>query len=186
MDYTSEIKPAIDPQQALAILLETASEQFKIGQRIITNDIEIKFDDKKNIDETLLYYRSKFTIINALFKEFLFNCVRARRICEKGSGVLGILDEDLDKFVKSLSDLTPVRNVNEHGFDLKDNRTKPKIYTHSQNLYSLDDTSLIILGPEEIYMGPVNIFQKFKIIEQMISVSGFLSLSYRNSDDKIF
>src|ERR1700692_697181 len=75
-------EPEISIATGFALMLETACEDFEILQRMIRH--EIKLVSGNGIEDHRAYPRIQM----ALAKSFLFNLVRARRICDHGVGSL--------------------------------------------------------------------------------------------------
>lgn len=171
----------IDTKTAFALLLEAASEQFKIlqaliqGELLVSSRMQIGAANANNLDG-----RAQATILRALAKEFLFNAVRALRICEHAAGELAIDREVRMSFMKLVGPSVPVRDVNEHGYDpnggSKRKKSRPSMHHHASDGVLCDETSLVILGPDRILMGPLNLLKVFEQIEAMRQTAGFSSL----------
>ena len=109
---------------------------------------------------------------SVLAKHFLFEMNRLYRVIEHATNLHSCLPlqeqgpfiEARRDFVKKWRCLVNVRNVNEHGFDYKKSGKKasPSLHTHFDGQFALDETSLIILGANEILMGPINLADLYR------------------------
>ena len=93
----------------LALMLETACEDFETMQRLISRDLLVVSQGGHQ------RYGEPNRIIMALGKSFVFYLVRARRICEHGAGVLRINRLERKLFLARTVGVVSVRDVNEHG-----------------------------------------------------------------------
>jgi hypothetical protein len=171
----------IDTKTAFALLLEAASKQFKVLQSLIRGELSIVSHPQPGVrGEDLCNLRAPTVIQMALAKEFLFNAVRAFRIIEHSSTGLDIARGDRKSFLASLRPIVVVRDVNEHAYDPnKGNRGKssrPTQHHHVRDSVSLDETSLVVSGPEKILMGPLNLATVFEPVEAMRRTAGFAAL----------
>lgn len=157
---------SISPTHAFALLLETACEDFEIMQGIIKKEIRIESPNM----------RASARIQMALAKSFIANVIRAHRICRHGAQYLAIDKLERDRFLKSTPAIQNVRDVNEHGYDVSGNKSKPSMHEHTLESAILDETSMIVLGPEKILMGPINLFDAYHAIARMRELAGFASL----------
>lgn len=114
----------------------------------------------------------------ALAKSFVANVIRAYRVCRDGARHLAINKSERDRFKKSAEKILSVRDVNEHGYDVKKQKetSKPSMHTQASGNVMLDETSMVIFGPEKIFMGPVNLFDVYCAIDRMRDLAGFKSL----------
>ena len=94
----------------------------------------------------------------SLAKSFVFYTVRARRICKRGSGALGLDRLERMRFLKGTEGLVPVRDVNEHGFDVNGS-SKPSM--HQQEGGILDETAMVTLSEQKILMGNLNLYDAY-------------------------
>jgi hypothetical protein len=69
--------------------------------------------------------------------------------------------------------LIAVRDVNEHGYD-GDGSVRPSMHNHEGAI--LDETSLVIHGPEEILMGPLNLHAVYLATNRIRTLAGFSAL----------
>jgi hypothetical protein len=127
--------------------------------------------------DPLTTMRARGAIRMALAKSFLFHLERARRICDQGSQSLDIPASERKEFLRALKPISKVRDVNEHGFDLKPGsrgkQSFPKIHYHEVENALLDETSLQNLGVDKILMGPLNLFNYYAPAHRMRSIAGF-------------
>ena len=161
--------PEVSTATGFALMLETACEDFEIMQRMIRH--EIKLVSGNGIED----YRAPMRIQMALAKSFLFNLVRARRICERGAGSLRIDRAERTRFLKATAAVVRVRDVNEHGFDGK-KISKPSLHSHAKESAILDETAMIVLGDQNILMGPLNLYNVYIPTDRMRKLAGFSSL----------
>ena len=110
----------------------------------------------------------------ALAKSFVVHAVRARRICDKDAGSLGLDRLERTQFLKATQTLVSVRDVNEHGFKFNAD-SKPSM--HPQEGGGLgDETSMMITSPEKILMGPVNLHTVYVAVDRTRKLAGFSAL----------
>ena len=96
-------------------------------------------------------------VINVFGKSALFNAVRAVRILEHAADKVD-LDRDARKaMLKSLKPFLKVRDANEHGHDPKGRKVEIATTHHEDIGVALDQVSMIVMGPEKILMGEVNL-----------------------------
>jgi hypothetical protein len=67
-----------------------------------------------------------------------------------------------------------VRDVNEHGFDIKDNTNRPAL--HYNGVDFVDETAMYIVSAEEILMGPINLYDVYRSVLRIRDLAGFTSL----------
>jgi hypothetical protein len=167
----------LDAKTAFAMLLEASSRQFKVMQSLLRKDLSIV----SNVGAAGMNADSADSaIIDALAKQFLFNAVRAYRICKSGANGLNISQAECETFQELLHPVVAVRNVNEHAFDPprtgRGKESRPSMHFHDNGLGSLDETSLVIFGADTILMGPLNLVDVFAAIETMRATAGFAAL----------
>jgi hypothetical protein len=161
-------------------LLETACEDFEILQDLVRGHLHVVALERSNNapftkeerQKAFRAIRASARVQMALAKSFVFNAWRANRACNLNKGTLGLDRIARKEFLKATEPLKPVRNVNEHGFDGKD--LKPSM--HQQEGGMLDETGLVILGPEKIMMGPLNLYDAYPAVDRMRKLAGFNAL----------
>jgi hypothetical protein len=167
----------IPPALAFAILLELACEQFEVLQRLIRNEIQITCTPP----DLGMCIRSSGCIQLALGKSFVANVIRAHRICEHGAGYLTLDRQERRRFLNATPGVRHVRDVNEHGLDVPGNEeSKPSLHHHkleSMGSAAVDETSLLVRGPEKIFMGPLNLFDVYRATARMRDLAGLRSPS---------
>jgi hypothetical protein len=162
------------PAQAFALLLETACQEFETLQALIRQ--EICFVEPSEPRGRVVVLRARATIGMALAKSFLFNANRANRVCSKNKSQLSLDRQHRDDFLRATKPLTDVRDVNEHGYDGDKRSEKSKPSMHAQVGGLLDETSLVIAGPDQILMGPLNLSEIYIAVARARAVAGFASL----------
>jgi hypothetical protein len=110
----------------------------------------------------------------ALAKSFVANAIRARRTCERGSQHLTIERTERRRFLRGSSGVQKVRDVNEHGFDIHDNKSRPILHYNGGGF--VDETAMYIGSAEEILMGPINLYDVYRSVARMRDLAGFASL----------
>lgn len=125
-------------ETALALLLETAREQFRVLQFIILGEIKLVSDQQNDLTKRLLFARAPGCVGMALAKSFVANVVRARRICEHGGQSLTLDKMERKLFLSQTNALLQVRDVNEHGLDVKGNEIDTCIPCPSRWFYRRD------------------------------------------------
>jgi len=169
--------PQLPPEEAFALMLETACEQFEVLQLLVRRDIELSFAREPNDNrERLTFARATACIRMALAKSFIAYVVRARRICEHGSRYLKHVERlERTRFCKTTEGVLGVRDVNEHGFDVNaDPDTRPQL--HHQHDALLDETALTIFGADKILVGPLNLCNVYPAVARMREFAGFIAL----------
>lgn len=146
-------------------MLETACEDFEICQRLIRQETKVVTNSPRDMPRIQM----------ALAKSFVFNVVRARRICRHGQGSLGIDRLERARFLKGTEGLQPVRDVNEHGFD-PNASSKPSMHRHEVESAILDETAMVTLSDKNILMGPLNLYDMYVPTARMRALAGFASL----------
>lgn len=155
-------------------MLEVACSEFECLQKLLTQELTLTAQDQFSA------WRAYPTIQRALAKSFLFNVVRAYRICEHGKHMMMLPRELWKQFEKEIKPVVDVRDVNEHGFDVhkvpgrKNNR--PTLHHHEDINGAADETSMIITAPNKIIMGPLNLYEVYVVVAEMRKVAGFHTL----------
>jgi len=173
-------------KMAFALMLETACEDFENLLSIIDGEIRLV---TQSDDGTLAGLKAsrlahaRFRIPMALAKSFLFNANRANRVCFKNKAALAIDREERERFLKATEVLSPVRDVNEHGFDGDRRSEKNKPSLHEQGGGLLDETSLVVEGREKILMGPLNLYTIYLEVKRMRDLAGFQAVARRADHD---
>lgn len=155
-----------------ALLLETACEDFEVLQRLIKQETRLISRDG-GID-----YRAASRIQMALAKSFIFNVVRARRICEHSQGCLAVDGLERTRFLKATAGALEVRDVNEHGYDTNGRISEPKMHSHAKESAILDETAMIVLGDRKILMGQLNLYDIYVPTDRIRGMAGFASLRH--------
>jgi hypothetical protein len=131
-------------------------------------DVDHKQEFKQHLSNAILSFESAQRQFGkpgdnaaktAVIETMVFQCERARRIVRDEKIVSESLGFDQQRFLESTKDISTVRHVTEHGSDVKNPRPR-KTYSHTtkQGLtIGVDEASLIFVGPDEIYKGPVNL-----------------------------
>ncbi|HEV2517224.1 MAG TPA: hypothetical protein VGV07_18365 [Devosia sp.] len=159
----------ISTAESFALMLETACRDFEVLVALVSGRTQIVAADGPA-------YQAQAAVTMALAKSFVFHAVRAVRICEHGASQLAIDRQQRRTFLSSMRRLVEVRDVNEHGFDAVRVKSRPKQHLHEDHNGSLDETSMVILGPEQILMGPLNLWGFYRAVGEMRDVAGFRSL----------
>lgn len=161
-----------------ALLIETACSNFEALSDLITGEAKITYTTPSpNPYVDMRHLKCSSEARAALAKQFVFNCVRAYRICEHGNNELGLDKAQRKAFIAKVKPVVPVRDVNEHGYDVntRGKESRPSMHTHESGWLQLDETAMIIRGATEILMGPLNLHDIYKSIEKMRSIAGFAS-----------
>jgi hypothetical protein len=162
--------PDVSIAKGFALTLETACEDFEILQRLVRMEIKLVSGNGSEDHRATSHARM------ALAKSFVFYVVRARRICEHGKGSLSVDRLERTRFLKATVDVLGVRNVNEHGFDISGNVSKPSLHRHTNESAILDETSMVVLGDQKILMGPLNLYDMYVPTDRMRKLAGFGTL----------
>jgi hypothetical protein len=180
-----EPEAAINVETAFALLVEGAAEQFDILQELISGNLVVQCGcSTDKAARSLIYMRASPTIQMALAKAFLFNAARAYRILEHGSDQITISRVERKQFMNSLRPIISVRDVNEHGFDPvkgpRQKESRPAMHVHADEQVFVDETAMVILGPKQILMGPLNLVDIGRTVKRMREVAGFSVVKARN------
>jgi len=169
----------LHPKMAFALMLETACEQFEVLQLIRRDEIRIVSDySPGDVRAKTKYLRAPPGCIQAaLAKSFVANVIRARRICEHGASALQIDRIERRLFLHTTDALLRVRDVNEHGFDVKgDESSRSALHFHEHGGH-VDETGLFIADAETILMGPLNLFDIYRCVARMRGLAGFATIT---------
>jgi hypothetical protein len=173
--------PEISAEEAFALMLETACEDFEIMQALIDGQIQVVTPKSDEATPASNRYHRRYQAARtgprmqmALAKSFVFNARRANRICTLNKGSLALDRLERTRFLKATQPLIAVRDVNEHGFD-GNGSVRPSM--HKQEGGTLDETALVIDGPQRILMGPLNLYNEYLAVDRMRKLAGFNALS---------
>jgi hypothetical protein len=153
-----------------ALMLETGCEDFEIMRRLISGELAVVPKGPK------LDFRASPRITMALAKSFIFHVVRARRICEHSAGLLAVDRTERKLFMVTTAEALGLRNVNEHGFELN-TESPPSQHLHQTESASVDETAMVVLGPDKILMGPLNLVDLYGPTDRMRKHAGFSALA---------
>jgi hypothetical protein len=130
------IMSSVDHQQLFRSHLLHAKQYFEAGRA--TNDTRASI---------------------AAFDSMLFECARARRIARDAPETVNTIGVDATEFLGVMDEVAAHRNIMEHWGEVINPRAQ-KMHTHTSKAglkIALDESSTIILGPEEIYKGNLNL-----------------------------
>jgi hypothetical protein len=176
--------PATSPEKAFALILETACEDFENLQDLIRGRLKVlatSEDQNPAVSfekgrERVRRIRAPTCINMALAKSFVFNARRANRICTHNKAALPLDRLDRTRFLKATEPLIAVRDVNEHAFD-SNRKITPQMHHHEGVL--IDETSMVVTGPEKILMGPLNLYDVYLAVDRVRKLAGFAALTER-------
>jgi hypothetical protein len=168
------------PNQALALMLETACEDFENLQNLISGHLQVVAVPhhpaiRSNQDDprkALHAPRASARIQMALAKSFVFNTHRANRICEKNAAALALDRLERQRFLKATDTVAVLRDVNEHGFDGGKRDVKPSMRFLADGGW-MDETALVTASREKILMGAVNLYPVYLAVDRMRRLAGF-------------
>ncbi|MGY3501688.1 hypothetical protein [Bradyrhizobium sp. USDA 4471] len=167
--------------EAFALMLETACEDFENLLSILDGDIMIETpprDVTTSNQKSNRLLRAPARIQMALAKSFIFYANRANRVCWKNKASLAVDRDERERFLKETAPLTWVRDVNEHGFDNDTRSLKHRPAMHIQGGGSMgDETSLVIAARDQILVGPLNLYPIYLAVEHMRGLAGFIALA---------
>ena len=171
--------PQLTPAEALALLLETGCEQFETLQRLASQELQLISIQQNDIRRDFRLQRAHGCIAMSLGKSFVANVIRARRICEHGSPYIKVDRIERKLFLSATARVLAVRDVNEHGFDVDNNKSPPALHFNKGGL--LDETSLAMNGPDDILMGPINLCGIYLSTARMRNLAGYASQASKSS-----
>jgi hypothetical protein len=102
----------------------------------------------------------------ASFDSMLFECARARRIARDAPDAVQGIGIDPEEFLGVMDEVAEHRNVMEHWGDVIRPRAQT-MYNHTTRAglkIAVDESSMIIMGPEEIYKGQLNLYDVYTYI----------------------
>jgi hypothetical protein len=143
---------SVDHQQTFRSHLLNAKANFEAGQRAMN-------DTRASI---------------AAFDSMLFECARARRIARDAPEAVKNTGVDPAEFLGVMDDVAAHRNVMEHWGDVINPRAQ-NIYRHTSKAgltIALDESSMIIMGPEEIYKGKLNLYDVYTYVVAKLTQMG--------------
>jgi hypothetical protein len=161
--------------EAFALMLEAACEDFTICCGLLSGELKITRVTGSHASNTAADYRAGPRAAMAMAKSFVFHAVRARRICEHSKGALNVDRTERLSFVRQTAQLLAIRDVNEHGFDVKGSRSHPRMHDHGDVF--CDETGMVYAGPGKLIMGRVNLCEIYPIVNRMRERAGFLALA---------
>jgi hypothetical protein len=167
----------LQPPEAFALLLESACSEFETLQALLSKQIRLVGPQSEHGPAAPNVLRAQATVHMALAKSFRFNANRANRVCSKNKSQLSLDRQAREDFLRATRPLTEVRDVNEHGYDGDKRSEKSRPSMHEQKAGFLDETSLVIAGPNKILMGPLNLHDIFAAVARARSVAGFAALA---------
>ena len=102
----------------------------------------------------------------AAFDSMLFECARARRIARDAPDAVQGIAIDPTEFLGVMDEVAQLRNVMEHWGDvIRPREQQLHRHTTKQGLrVVVDESSIIIMGPEEIYKGQLNLHDVYTYI----------------------
>lgn len=171
-------------EQAFALMLETACEDFENLQDIVSGRLQVVVSSRNSAipvaggddpRRALRAARASARVQMAFAKSFVFNAHRANRICEKNAAALALDRLERLRFMKATDQLAVLRDVNEHGFDGGKNDVKPSMRFHPEGGW-MDETALVTVGSENILMGAVNLYPVYRAVDRMRVLAGFNAL----------
>lgn len=136
------------------MFLSQAKSRFETAQAVVSGSIR----------ETNSQLST--SIIPALCDSFLFLCTRANRIARDASADIDATGISAEQFQKFMGDVSTTRNVAEHWGDVIRPR-KTKAHTHLSKVglkIAVDETAYIVLGPDEIYSGSLNLHDVYLFV----------------------
>jgi hypothetical protein len=159
-------------REALALLLETACRDFEALQRLLRHETRLVNQFGQEDHHAAAATRM------ALAKSFIFYLVRARRILDQGKSRLAeVTREERARFLANTASAEQIRDVNEHGYDLKNNYSQPSMHRHREHDVILDETSLVVIDSDHILMGKVNLYRLYLPTDRMRQLAGCENLS---------
>ena len=161
----------LSPVSAFALLLGTACEQFETLQSLLSGEIKLMDRSEGGVLRRIFYFRADACIRMALAKSFVANVVRARRIIDDGHTFLKVEKHARMAFLAQTKAIIRIRDVNEHGYDVKNNKNRP-VFHYRSNSWG-DETSLNVDSPNKIFMGPVNLYSICLPTKRMSDLAGF-------------
>lgn len=175
-----EHTPRIDqlsPARAFALMLETACERFEVLQLLLRKEITVVSSDQSNdFRREMWLRRAPYCINMALAKSFVANVIRARRICEHGPQHLAIGWLERNRFLHGTENLIKISDVNEHRYDIRDNKSLPKLHYNGGSF--IDETAMYIGSSEETLMGSINLYEIYRSVSRTRDLAGFASLRH--------
>ena len=161
-------------EQAFALMLETACEDFENLQNLISGHLQVVASardpaippNKDDPRQAVRAVRASARIQMALAKSFVFNAHRANRICDNNKAALALDRLERNRFLKATSALAVLRDVNEHGFDGGKDDVRPSLRFHPEAGW-MDETALVPAGPDMILMGAVNLYPVYRAVDRM-------------------
>jgi len=172
--------PELAANEAFALMLETACEDFENLLDLIDGDTKVVTRPRApamSSHKAHRLARAPARIQMALAKSFLFYANRANRICWKNKALLTVDRSERERFLKATEPLTSVRDVNEHGFDGDKRSVKHKPAMHLRESGTMgDETSLTIERRDRILIGPINLHTIYLAVERMRGLAGFIAL----------
>jgi hypothetical protein len=159
----------LTPPKAFALMIETACEDFEILQNLVRGRIKVSADGSTIAPMAV---RAPVRIMMALAKSFVFNVRRANRICDSHKAIIAVERLERIRFLKATDRVTTIRDVNEHGFDGGLVDVSPMEHFHSDGGW-IDETGMVVIAPERILIGPLNLYEVYLSVDRMRKLAGF-------------
>jgi hypothetical protein len=166
----------LTPPKAFALMIETACEDFEILQSLVQGGLKVSAEGSPIASRAV---RAPARIMMALAKSFVFNVRRANRICDSHKAVIAIDRLERTRFIKASGRVTAIRDVNEHGFDGGAGDLSPTEHFLADGVW-IDETGLVVLAPEKILIGPLNLYEIYLSVRRMRELAGFVALAERH------
>ena len=96
---------------------------------------------------------------------FIFELWRAYRLGKQAEQEIAEAGVDMHAYFLRLKSLDGIRNVTEHYRDAKNPR-EAAVHEHDQGAIALDETSLIVFGPEQVLRGDANLFDMYLVARE--------------------
>jgi hypothetical protein len=154
-----EVLEMPNPADHFYQLLQDAKQRFEDVQKLITAGDTIITDRRMGMD-----------IQKGMVDSVLFLCARAKRIARDDPATVKALGVDAAQFDAFMQDVSEVRNVAEHWQEvIKPRQPKPHQHVSSSGLsLSVEETSLIMLGPTEVYVSQLNVHDVYLYVVQTL------------------
>jgi len=112
---------------------------------------------------------ARMDLMRPLSDAFIFELWRAYRLGKQAEKEIAEAGVDMQSYFDRLKSLDGIRNVTEHYRDAKNPR-QAAIHEHAEGAVALDETSLVVLGPEQVLRGDANLFDMYLVARETTAI----------------
>jgi hypothetical protein len=142
--------------------LQAAVEAYQALQVIVQNEIDFGSD--------IAFMRRRVAIEFALADRMIYSINQAYRICEHGKPQIVAPGFSRKSFLYRMRRLRQIRDVSEHFADYQKDSPKLTFADHDEESVRVDEASLVIVGPERILRGELNLYDVYVYCKETVEL----------------